>query len=85
MLMMNEEEREPVDISKQPIDFWCLYQFVCFMLLLFNSDVLRTIIFFISSFCLFVKTNRGRFMLCLVFVINFCKTVVWVKPYRFLL
>ena len=33
----------------------------------FKSDVLRTIIFFISSLCLFVKTNRGRYMLCVWF------------------
>jgi len=58
--------------------FWC-----------FKSDVLKTIIFFISSFCLFVKTNRGRFMLCLSFnflqnslyewnLIGFCYYIVCV-------
>ena len=84
--MMNEEEKQPVDISKQPIVFGVCISFSCFLLLFFKSDVLRTIIFsYLFFFCLFLKTNRGRFMLCLVFIINFCKTVVWVKHYRFLL
>jgi len=71
MLMMNEEEKQPIDISKQPIVFGVCISFSCFLLLLFNFDVLRTIICFISSFCLFVKTDRGRFMLYLVFRYQF--------------
>jgi len=42
--------------------------FLYLLLLLFSSDVIKTIILFISSLCLFVKTNRGRYMLCLILV-----------------
>jgi len=34
MMMMNEE-KQPVDVSKQPIVFFWLYQFSIFLLLLF--------------------------------------------------
>ena len=75
----NDESREKqsVDVSKQPIVFYgCIRFSIFFCFCCFKSDVLRTFIFFISSFYLFVKTNRGRCMLCLVSVsFYFCKTV----------
>ena len=81
---MSEEEKQPVDVSKQPIVFFMVVSVsLIFCFCLFKYDVLRTNIFFISSFCLFVKTNRGRF-LC-VFGLFSAKQFVWVKPYRFLL
>ena len=54
--------------------------FYSFCFCCFISDVLRTIILFISSICLFVKTNRERCMLFLMFVwfYFFCK-IVWVS------
>jgi len=69
--MMMNEEKQPVDVLKQPIVFVGYISFSFLLLLLFNSDVIKTIIFFISSLCLFVKTNRGRYMLCLKFLFFF--------------
>ena len=51
--------------------FSCCYlwffKFLSFCCCCFNSDVIQTISCFISYLCLFVKTNRGRYMLCLSF------------------
>ena len=81
MLMMMNEEKQPFDVAKQPIVYsGCIsFSFLCFCC--FKSDVLRTIILFISSFCLFVKTNRGRYMLCLfkVFKFSFSAKTVWMS------
>ena len=51
------------------------------LLLLFYSDVLKTISCFNSYLCLFVKTNRGRFYAVLSFIIvfYFCKLYVVYK------
>jgi len=68
--MMNEE-KQPVDVSKQPIVFSSCISFFFFLLLLFNYDVFKTIILFISSLFLFVKIKRGRYMLCLISVFFF--------------
>jgi len=57
--------------------FLWLYQFFLFFVSVFKTDVLRTIIFLISSFCLFMKTNRGRFMLCLVSVFYFLQNSLY--------
>jgi len=75
LLMMMNEEKQSVEVSKQPIVFVGYISFSFLMLLLFYSDVIKTIILFISSLCLFVKTNRGRYMLCLILVFIFYKTV----------
>ena len=69
------KRKQPVDVSKQLIVFGGCISFSIFCFCCFKSDVLRTIIFFITSFCLFVKTNRGKCMLCLVSVFIFCKIV----------
>jgi len=44
--MMMNEEKQSVDVSKQPMFFWWLYQFFFLLLLPFNSDVFKTIILF---------------------------------------
>jgi len=47
MLMMLNEEKQPVDVSKQPIVFLVVVSsFIFLLLLLFYSDVLKTIILF---------------------------------------
>jgi len=48
--MMMNEEKQPVDVSKQPIVFCGYIRFPIFCFCCFKYDVLRTIIFFISSF-----------------------------------
>jgi len=65
------KKKQPVDVSKQPIVFVGYISFSFLLLLLFNSDVFKTIILFISSLCLFLKTNRGRYMLYLNFSFYF--------------
>ena len=65
--------------------FWWLYQFsfccFCCLILMYSKQLSC----FISSLCLFVKTNRGRYMLCLISVFISAKQFGWVKPYRILL
>ena len=60
------------------------FSFCCFCsLILMYSKQLSCVI---SSLCLFVKTNRGRYMLCLISVFfSSPKQFGWVKPYRFLI
>jgi len=42
--MMMNEEKQPVDVSEQPIVFVGYISFSFLLLLLFNSDVIKTII-----------------------------------------
>jgi len=44
--MMMNEEKQPVDVSKQPIVFLVIVSVFFLLLLLFNSDVFKTIILF---------------------------------------
>ena len=63
--MMMNEEKQPVDVSKQPIVFGGIFVFKFFLFFCFyyfNSDVIKTISCFIFYLCLFVKTNRGRYI-----------------------
>jgi len=52
---MTNEEKQPVDVSKQPIVFGGCISFSFLLLLMFNYDVIKTIILFISSLCLFCE------------------------------
>jgi len=75
---MIKEEKQPVDVMEQPIVFMACISFFCFLLLLFNSVFIKNNYPFIYPFCLFVKTNRGRFMLCVFFSLLICaKKFVW--------
>jgi len=42
---MIKKEKQPVDVTEQPIVFMACISFSCFLLLLLNSVLLRTIIF----------------------------------------
>jgi len=44
--MMMNEEKQLVDVSKQPIVFGECISFIFLLLLLFNSDVIKIIILF---------------------------------------
>jgi len=46
MLMMMNEEKQSVDVSKQPIVFLVVVSVFFLLLLLFNSNVFKTIILF---------------------------------------
>ena len=46
MLMMMNEEKQPVNVLKQPIVFFMVVSVLFLLLLLFNSDVFKTIILF---------------------------------------
>ena len=89
MPTMSSFERQMMDrldsfAEIETIDcFWLFFsgfKISFLLLLLFYSDVMKTISCFISYLCLFVKTNRGRYMLCFEFVLSFCFKVdktVW--------
>jgi len=70
MLMMMNEEKQPFDVSKQPIVFSGYISFLCFCFCCLILMYSKQFSFFISSFCLFVKTNRGRFMMCFSLLIS---------------
>ena len=57
---MTKEEKQPVDITEQPIVFGVVLFSASAPLFYF----IKKNYLYISSFSLFVKTNRGRFMLC---------------------
>jgi len=44
--MMMNEEKQPVNVLKQPIVFFMVVSVLFLLLLLFNSDVFKTIILF---------------------------------------
>jgi len=44
--MMMNEEKQPVDVPKQPIVFGECISFIFLLFLMFNSDVIKTIILF---------------------------------------
>ena len=68
---MKKNEGKTTDWStKQSIVFGLFFsgfKISFLLLLLVYSDVMETISCFTSYLCLFVKTNRGRYMLCLCF------------------
>ena len=76
-LLMKKNEGKTTDwLSEQSIVFLLLYlvfKFLSFCCCCFNSDVIKIISCFISYLCLFVKTNRGRYMMCLSFIFYLLK------------
>jgi len=62
--MMMNEEKQPVDVSEQSIVFSGYIWFLKILFLFAVAALIKIIFCFISSLCLFVKTNRGRYICC---------------------
>jgi len=73
---MNEDEKQPVDISKQPIVFGVVSVFLLYASV-FNSDVLRTIIFFYLFFLSICEDKKGEIYSVCCFNFKFLQNSLW--------